>query len=118
MTPIQNIERTIICDHHTNGHNQLWNSGYTDAKGRELEELITRIPYTGNILSPTYKNMVGTTHVDVTLTGDSVDIIGWRYLGVPSLSYHQYILFEIKNNQNRTRSFLQANRLLIRIRTN
>ena len=74
-------------------------------KGRELEKILAVLPVSiGNINSENYRNIRGTTHVDVTLVGDEMCRImsDWRYLPTPSLSDHQYIFFKLTLNINKS----------------
>jgi len=78
-----------------NARSPLWNSRHLDAKGKELEGLLT-----GSVLGLANKqlgdlafNPPGTTFIDVTLHGCNTDVVDWRYLDLPSLSDHPLIYF-------------------------
>ena len=102
LAPIRNVESNItkkllLCMD-SNAHNTLWNSPFTDDKGKELEDIINNSPVSIlNVDSKKYINSIGTTHIDITLAGDNIyrTIKDWRYLDILSLSDHQYIIFDI-----------------------
>ena len=88
----------------TNAHNPLWNSSNSDDKGRELEEIIAEISLNiCNSTSDLFRNLKGTTHVDVTLAGDEAynNMREWQYLMIPSLSDHLYIMFILYPNRRK-----------------
>ena len=79
----------------SNAHNPLWSSQFLDNKGQELKDSIINRPLNiCNALNHHNRNIIGITHMDVTIAGDDVfnDINGWQYLEIHPLPDH--ILFE------------------------
>ena len=62
---------------------------------------------TGNTTSESYRNIRGTTHVDVTLAGDEMCrfMSDWRYLQTPPLSDRQHIFFNLSLNINKSAAY-------------
>jgi len=90
-----------------NAHNPLWNSTFTDDKGRELEDLmlsnqldLLNVPAAELAWVP-----AGTSFIDVTLAGDEVfqHLQNWKYLDFHSLSDHPYIYFTIAGHHHPSR---------------
>jgi len=82
-----------------NAHSPIWNSVSCDAKGRELEGLISL--YNLNVANLPKSDLPwvpsSTTFVDVTLFGDHLRslLTEWKFLDFPSLSDHPFIYFSI-----------------------
>jgi hypothetical protein len=85
-----------------NGRIPLWNSSAIDNKGREMEDFLSshplnlcNIPLTRLSYIPAHSSFV-----DVTLSGDNVQMSAWKFLAIDSLSDHPLIFFS-----NRTLKF-------------
>ena len=78
--------------------NKLWNSSCTDEKGRELETFILNNNLNITNINKSKLDYIPqrTSKVDVTLNGDKVKILNWKYLNVESLSDHPYIFYELE----------------------
>ena len=78
--------------------NLLWNSKFSDSRGRELEECTFR--HGLNVVNRPCGELDftpgGTAFVDVTLAGDQTFIPRWLFLAMPSMSDHPYVFFKIR----------------------
>jgi ribonuclease HI len=86
-----------------NARNPLWNSNYTDGKGRELENFVADLPLSVANRAKHVLDFVppDSSFPDVTLVGDRINVEDWRFLSIPSLSDHPYITFKINFHQCR-----------------
>lgn len=89
-----------------NAKSPLWNSFGTDHRGSDLENLL--IDYKLNVAKQPLESLEfipgGTSFVDLTLTGDRINLSRWLFLATPSLSDHPYVYFEVTLS-----SFVQNN---------
>ena len=88
----------IICVD-SNAHSPLWNSNYSEGKGREVEDVWSQFRLHVCNVAKEQLNFVPqrTTFVDITIVGDDTSrlVKNWRYLSHSSLSDHFYIYFTI-----------------------
>jgi len=96
------VDRLVI-GMDANARNPLWNSNYTDGKGRDLENFVSEWPLTVANRAKHVLDFVppDSSFPDVTLVGDRIDVEDWRFLSIPSLSDHPYITFKIQYHQCR-----------------
>ena len=96
------VDRLVI-GMDANAKNPLWNSNYTDSKGRELENFVSEWPLSVANRAKHVLDFVppDSSFPDVTLVGDGIDVEDWRFLSIPSLSDHPYITFKINFYQSR-----------------
>jgi Endonuclease-reverse transcriptase/Reverse transcriptase (RNA-dependent DNA polymerase) len=82
-----------------NAHSPLWNSKTTDAKGKELENIL--ITHELNICNKPRAHLsytpANTTFIDVTITGDELfqKVVDWRFLSKSAFTDHEYIYFKM-----------------------
>ena len=101
--PLQAIDRLnlSVLGIDANARNPLWGSCRADAKGRELENLLLGSPLVlaNAALDDLSFRPSGTSFIDVTLHGCDVELLGWKYLDMPSLSDHPLIVFQCRTAQ-------------------
>jgi len=80
-----------------NAKSPLWNSNCCNARGRELESLLTRFPL--NVCNVPAASLafapIETSFIDVTLVGNAVIIDNWHFPDIPSLSDHPFIAYDL-----------------------
>jgi hypothetical protein len=80
---------SILCAD-ANAKSPLWNSVGTDHRGSELESLL--IDYKLNVANQPLESLEfipgGTSFIDLTLTGDLINLSRWLFLSTLSLSDH------------------------------
>nr|CAH0100446.1 unnamed protein product [Daphnia galeata] len=88
----------------SNALNKIWNSKCTNARGTELESVISDncLQILNQPLDQLSFVPAGTSFLDLTLAGSSVKSARWFFPSIPSMSDHPYIYFEI--NQQATSS--------------
>ncbi|EFX69741.1 hypothetical protein DAPPUDRAFT_113390 [Daphnia pulex] len=91
----------------SNALNKIWNSKCTNARGTELESVIS-----DNCLQIFNQHLDqlsfvpdGTSFLDLTLAGSSVKSSRWFFPSIPSMSYHPYIYFEIDQRSTSSSPF-------------
>ena len=83
----------------SNAHDPLWNSIYTDQKGKELLDIIVnnQLSIVNTIRADLSMIPQHTSFVDVTHAGNHIrdKISNWHFLDIPSLSDHPFIRFDL-----------------------
>jgi hypothetical protein len=90
------LKRDVICMD-SNAKSPVWNSQFTDKKGKELENLVAHFRLkVANAKAASLKFVpAGTAFVDFTLLGGDIIMTSWKFLHDNSLSDHPYIFFEL-----------------------
>ena len=102
-----NKNTAVYCSNTTIHFYLGWNSNMMSERGQQVEEMLAPLPLSiANVTSDAYRKMKGTSHVDVTIVGDSLKskLMNWKYLLIPSCSDHNYIYFQIDINSPRFRT--------------
>ncbi len=90
--------KNLIIAADINGRNPLWNSSVIDNNREEKWKSshplnLCNIPLTRLSYSPAHSS-----YVDVTLSGDNVQMSAWKFLAIDSLSDHPLIFFQIERS--------------------
>ncbi|XP_073991827.1 uncharacterized protein [Rhodnius prolixus] len=91
------LQLLIGCD--ANSHNEVWGSSGTNQRGKYLLDFISanNLHVINEGEEPTFHNSIRREVIDLTLGTNFVSTLvrNWHVSGVPSLSDHMYIRFDI-----------------------